>query len=604
MTKMKSIVRIKIKKASNLTKKDIFGASDPYVAVYLANKDEVRKDQLCSEIAAAANSLDTISYIYTNQIRKTSTKKRTLNPTWNETFKIHMNLSNQSLVFDVFDENRITRDDFLGRVYLMDVETEAEGLNLIYPLKKRSARSNVSGTLDLECFVIFNNDQDRSTSTGNFTLTTHDVEENDTTLTCQDDSILSVEGFISSRFHKLVDQFYLKPVLEIMADGVGIELQISDDISAISLTNGVIKIPKALNTESKLKEAILEFFFLDGKIINWNLTEEWKCFIERVNSRFIEKLTRKVRLNHVEELKQITARITSDSSSEVTYIEQYKTLIIPQTPDRYLEHSRIHRTFYQRLNDWVQQTHGDDCAGTGTSDSDAIGDVVEDVSNNMYNDQFTEFSSLLPVQRSLYRDLSLPDGWNWRRDINGRIVYYDHENRRVTLNRPSDETLHENAEERFRRLFSGSNSFSRDSSTSEARRLISTEDETQWDVTELMVADNTADNPLPAGWEVKYTKEGKKFFVDHNTQSTFWTDPRVGGNKSTSIQVRTFNSQTSRDLGPLPRGWEEKVNGDGKFYFINHHKKATTWEDPRFTSLNEEEGLPEYSVEYQTKYER
>ena len=119
-----------------------------------------------------------------------------------------------------------------------------------------------------------------------------------------------------------------------------------------------------------------------------------------------------------------------------------------------------------------------------------------------------------------------------------------------------------------------------------------------------MVADNTADNPLPAGWEVKYTKEGKKFFVDHNTQSTFWTDPRVGGNKSTSIQVRTFNSQTSRDLGPLPRGWEEKVNGDGEFYFINHQKKATTWEDPRFTSLNEEEGLPEYSVEYQTKYER
>ena len=102
MTTMKSIVRIKIKEASNLTKKDIFGASDPYVAVYLANKDEVRKDQLCSEIAAASNSLDTTSYIYTNQIRKTSTKKRTLNPTWNETFEIHMNLSNQSLVFDVF----------------------------------------------------------------------------------------------------------------------------------------------------------------------------------------------------------------------------------------------------------------------------------------------------------------------------------------------------------------------------------------------------------------------------------------------------------------------------------------------------------------------
>ena len=598
---MKSIVRIKIKKASNLTKKDIFGASDPYVAVYLANKEDVREDQLCFEMTAADNSLDTTAYIYTNQIRKTSTRKRTLNPTWNETFEIEMNLSNQSLVFDVFDENRITRDDFLGRVYLRDVETEAEGLNLIYPLKKRSARSNVSGTLDLECFVICNNEE-RSTSTGNFS--THDVEGNDTTLPCLDDSSVSVEGLISSRFHKLVDQFYLKPVLDILANGVEIDLQICDEILAISLTNGVIKIPKALNTESKLKEAILKFFFLDGKIIEWNLTEDWNSFIERVNSRFIEKLTRKVRLNHQEELKQITVRITSDSSSEVTYIEQYKTLIIPQTSDRNFEHSRIHRTFYQRLNDWVKQTNGEDCTGTETSGPVGNGNAVEDVSNNMHDDQITDFYSLVPVQRSLYRDMSLPDGWNWRRDINGRIVYYDHENRRVTLNRPSNETLPGNAEERFRRLFSASNSFSIDSSSSDSRRLISTEDETQWDITELIVVDNTANNPLPEGWEIKYTKEGKKFFVDHNTKSTFWTDPREGANKPAAIQIKSISSQTSRDLGPLPRGWEEQVMEDGKFYFINHHKKTTTWEDPRFTSLNEEEGLPEYSVEYQTKYER
>ena len=41
---MTSIVRIKIKKAANLTKKDIFGVSDPYVAIFLANKDDVRED--------------------------------------------------------------------------------------------------------------------------------------------------------------------------------------------------------------------------------------------------------------------------------------------------------------------------------------------------------------------------------------------------------------------------------------------------------------------------------------------------------------------------------------------------------------------------------
>ena len=126
-------------------------------------------------------------------------------------------------------------------------------------------------------------------------------------------------------------------------------------------------------------------------------------------------------------------------------------------------------------------------------------------------------------------------------------------------------------------------------------------------MTELMVAEDTKTNPLPLGWELKYTKEGKKFFVDHNTKSTSWIDPRQREIKNLnleSISPKAFISQTSRDLGALPTGWEEKILENGKYYFINHHKKTTTWEDPRFSALNDEEDLPEYSVEYQSKYER
>ena len=116
----------------------------------------------------------------------------------------------------------------------------------------------------------------------------------------------------------------------------------------------------------------------------------------------------------------------------------------------------------------------------------------------------------------------------------------------MTFSRPSDETLQENAEERFRRLFSESNSHSRDSSSSNVRRLISTDDETQWDITELMLADNTAHNPLPEGWEVKYTKEGKKFFVDHNTKSTSWTDPREEKRAETDAKsIQQLTKKTS-----------------------------------------------------------
>jgi hypothetical protein len=32
---------------------------------------------------------------------------------------------------------------------------------------------------------------------------------------------------------------------------------------------------------------------------------------------------------------------------------------------------------------------------------------------------------------------------------------------------------------------------------------------------------------LPEGWQVAYTSEGQAYFVDHNTQTTQWVDPRV-----------------------------------------------------------------------------
>ena len=79
--------------ADNLAKKDIFGASDPYVRIDLVatNGDEV---------------IDSVL---------TKTKKRTLNPKWEEEFMFRVKPNDHKLVLEVFDENRLTRDDFLGR---------------------------------------------------------------------------------------------------------------------------------------------------------------------------------------------------------------------------------------------------------------------------------------------------------------------------------------------------------------------------------------------------------------------------------------------------------------------------------------------------------
>lgn len=37
-----------------------------------------------------------------------------------------------------------------------------------------------------------------------------------------------------------------------------------------------------------------------------------------------------------------------------------------------------------------------------------------------------------------------------------------------------------------------------------------------------------SDTPLPSGWEMRYTNEGIPYFVDHNTRTTTFSDPRTG----------------------------------------------------------------------------
>ena len=91
--------RLYIEKAKNLAKKDIFGASDPYVKVYIVN----RRDGL-------------INPPKTKHIAKTRVIKNTLNPSWKEQFPLSFDPSINTVLLEVWDENRLTPDDFLGQV--------------------------------------------------------------------------------------------------------------------------------------------------------------------------------------------------------------------------------------------------------------------------------------------------------------------------------------------------------------------------------------------------------------------------------------------------------------------------------------------------------
>ena len=52
------------------------------------------------------------------------------------------------------------------------------------------------------------------------------------------------------------------------------------------------------------------------------------------------------------------------------------------------------------------------------------------------------------------------------------------------------------------------------------------------------------EDPLPEGWEMRYTAEGVRYFVDHNTRSTTFQDPRGGSAKGYIDRVYTFKQDS------------------------------------------------------------
>ena len=68
--------------------------------------------------------------------------------------------------------------------------------------------------------------------------------------------------------------------------------------------------------------------------------------------------------------------------------------------------------------------------------------------------------------------------------------------------------------------------------------------ESSWDILVGVAADGSPLYPtLPVGWEQRHTAEGRAYFLDHNTQTTTWTDPC---NQQAPVALCTFDIDTDR----------------------------------------------------------
>ena len=220
----------------------------------------------------------------------------------------------------------------------------------------------------------------------------------------------------------------------------------------------------------------------------------------------------------------------------------------------------------------------------------------------------------------------LPTGWERREDNLGRTYYVDHNSRQTTWVRP---TANYNAGEQRAQM---EQQQSVDRARHQARML--PEDRTgasspssaerQGSPTQPPPA--TAPNPanaasaaqmvatgattagtgeLPAGWEQRHTPEGRAYFVDHNTRTTTWVDPRrqqyirmYGQNAGTGNS--TIQQQPVSQLGPLPSGWEMRLTNTARVYFVDHNTKTTTWDDPRLPS-SLDQNVPQYKRDFRRK---
>uniref|UniRef100_A0A674MM65 E3 ubiquitin-protein ligase n=1 Tax=Takifugu rubripes TaxID=31033 RepID=A0A674MM65_TAKRU len=68
--------------------------------------------------------------------------------------------------------------------------------------------------------------------------------------------------------------------------------------------------------------------------------------------------------------------------------------------------------------------------------------------------------------------------------------------------------------------------------------------------------------PLPPGWEQRVDPGGRVYYVDHVEKRTTWERPE-----------------------PLPPGWERRVDQMGRVYYVDHITRTTTWQRPTMETV-------------------
>ncbi|XP_039430506.1 E3 ubiquitin-protein ligase Nedd-4 isoform X3 [Culex pipiens pallens] len=418
-----TLVRIKVAAAHSLTKKDIFGNSDPYVKV---------------DVNTIVGDVNIDSMV-------TKTKKKTLNPVWNEEFIFRVKPNEHKLVFQVFDENRLTRDGFLGMVELtlINLPREQAGRtipNKSYPLRPKKIsgmlRSKIRGTLEIYHAVM--RDQDAAGQNA-WSASSADQPSNATMRAAQ------------------------------------------------AASQGAATAPN------------------DGLPPGWE---------ERQDA-----IGRTYYVNHV-------ARTT----------QWERPTALPAQPGALNDTERSNVAFQRRFHISNDPSDSSERGGGGGGGANSSATTTDNSQPTPASAPSPNSSPSTPAGTPAVAADGLPAGWSMQSAANGRMFFIDHINRK-----------------------------------------------TSWVDPRTGVA-----SPIPG--------MGAAGALNNNQLAA--ASP-VSATGAASGGARSHDDE----LGPLPEGWEERVHNDGRTFFIDHNTRTTQWDDPRLSNPKIAGQAVPYSRDYKQKYE-
>ena len=210
----------------------------------------------------------------------------------------------------------------------------------------------------------------------------------------------------------------------------------------------------------------------------------------------------------------------------------------------------------------------------------------------------------------------LPAGWERREDNLGRTYYVDHNTRSTTWTRPSttnyserDNRTRMEANTQLERRAHQNRMLPEDrtGANSPSQQETQPNGGSNAGAVSMMAtgATTAGTGELPAGWEQRHTPERRPYFVDHNTRTTTWVDPRRQQfirmyGQNTNGNNTTIQTQPVSQLGALPSGWEMRLTNTARVYFVDHNTKTTTWDDPRLPS-SLDQNVPQYKRDFRRK---